>query len=290
MPPKSALQPFRVLVQQSNLSRTFFQDPVAQCLVPRLARSMATEIQLPTETANKPPSISNLSLPDQPARRQWVEPKVLTTVYSFPSMEPLRFEQYDANLLHLPLRRDILHRAVIYEGDKTRQGTASTKTRWEVAGSHRKARRQKGSGRARMGTKQSPINTGGGVSHGPHPRDFSTQLPKKVYDLAFRTALSYRYRKGELIVVDGPMNIHVTKTLYLKDILDVHRWGNPNGRSWLVTKKWHHNIFTAMKDAGEDGYVRRFDQVDVKDLLMLGRIVIEKQALDEIFKIHSRDL
>ena len=53
---------------------------------------------------------------------------VLTTIYNFPTMEPLRFETYPANHLHLPLRKDILHRAVVFEGDATRQGTASTKT------------------------------------------------------------------------------------------------------------------------------------------------------------------
>src|SRR5450756_2154897 len=69
---------------------------------------------------------------------------VLTTIYKFPTMEPLRFESYASKHLHLPLRRDILHRAVIFEGDFTRQGTASTKTRWEIHGSHKKIRPQKG--------------------------------------------------------------------------------------------------------------------------------------------------
>lgn len=92
---------------------------------------------------------------------------------------------------------------MIFEADAARQGTASTKTRWEVRGSGRKLYRQKGTGRARVGDKNSPLRRGGGVSHGPKPRDFSTDLNRKVYDRAWRTALSYRYRRGELVVVDG---------------------------------------------------------------------------------------
>src|SRR5690242_9859770 len=119
---------------------------------------------------------------------------VLTTIHKFPTMEPIRFDSYSSKYLYLPLRRDLLHRAVIFEGDATRQGTASTKTRFEVHGSHRKIRPQKGTGKARLGTRQSPMLKGGGKSFGPHPRDFSTELPRKMYDLAWRTALSWRYR------------------------------------------------------------------------------------------------
>src|SRR5438874_8149445 len=96
------------------------------------------------------------------------------------TLEPVRFDWYHAKHLHLPMRRDILHRAVVFEGDATRQGTASTKWRKDVHGSGRKIRPQKGSGRARLGDKKSPMLRGGGVAFGPHPRDFSTGLQRKV--------------------------------------------------------------------------------------------------------------
>ena len=205
-------------------------------------------------------------------------------------MEPLYFTQYPSNHLHLPLRRDILHRAVIFEGDATRQGTASTKWRSDVHGSGRKIRPQKGSGRARLGDKKSPMLRGGGVAFGPHPRDFSTKLPRKIYDLAWRTALSYRYRRGELIIVADGAEIDMEEPRWIKKIMERNGWGNADGRSLIVTTTQRPNLFQAIAGAGEDGRAKTEADVDVKDLLELGRIVIEKGALDGILKDHASDL
>lgn len=217
-------------------------------------------------------------------------PDVLATIYKFPSMEPLRFTNYPANGLHLPLRRDILHRAIVFEGDATRQGTASTKWRGDVHGSGRKIRPQKGTGRARLGDKKSPMLRGGGVAFGPHPRDFSTKLPRKIYDQAWRTALSYRYRRGELIIVEDGVEIEMNEPRWIKQIMERNHWGNANGRSLIVTQDMRPNLFEAMAGSGEDGRAKTEDDVDVKDLLELGRIIIEKGALDDILKNHSSDL
>ena len=205
-------------------------------------------------------------------------------------MEPLRFAHYPANHLYLPLRRDILHRAVVYEGDATRQGTASTKWRDDVHGSGRKIRPQKGTGRARLGDKKSPMLRGGGVAFGPHPRDFSTKLPRKVYDLAWRIALSYRYRRGELIVIENGTEIEMNEPRWIKQIMERNRMGNADGRSLIVTRSVRPNLFEAIAGSGEDGGAKTEEDVDVKDLLEMGRIVIEKGALDGILRDHSSDL
>lgn len=215
---------------------------------------------------------------------------VITTIYKFPEMEPLRFEYYNSKHLHLPLRRDILHRAVIFEGDMTRQGTASTKTRFEVHGSHRKIRPQKGTGRARLGSSQSPMLKGGGKVFGPHPRDFATLLPRKIYDLAWRTALSYRYRKGQLIVCEDGMDFEYPKGEWTRRIFQHHGWGEKAGRSLVVTKDKRENLFAALDEAPEQGRALTMDEVDVKDLLETARVVIEKSALDEILEEHQSDL
>ncbi|KAH7419360.1 50S ribosomal protein-like protein L4 [Cadophora sp. MPI-SDFR-AT-0126] len=271
--------------------RTFssgVKDPLTQCLAPRLSRSMATETTMPSnlaqefnpsflETATDP----TYSLPD---------PTVLTTIYKFPTMEPVGFESYNSKHLHLPLRRDILHRAVVFEGDATRQGTASAKTRYEVHGSHRKIRPQKGSGRARLGTAQSPMLKGGGKSFGPHPRDFATGLPRKMYDLAWRTALSWRYRRGELIICEDGMDIEYPKTQFIKHIFSHNHWGREDGRTLLITNSFRENLATALAPAGEEGRVQLVEDVDVKDLLELGRVIIEKGALEQILSEHQSDL
>jgi len=264
---------------------------------------MATETSMPSQVSREYDPTFLQTAPDPAFELQGAPPfpfsipilttptdSVLTTIYKFPTMEPLRFESYASKHLHLPLRRDILHRAVIFEGDFTRQGTASTKTRWEIHGSHRKIRPQKGMGAARLGTRQSPMLKGGGKSFGPHPRDFATALPKKMYDLAWRTALSWRYRRGELIVCEDGMDIEHPETRFARQIFEHNHWGREDGRSLVITGSFKKNLFGALKDAGEDARVQMVKEVDVKDLLELGRVIIEKRALDEILSEHQSDL
>ncbi|THV77657.1 ribosomal protein L4 [Aureobasidium pullulans] len=217
------------------------------------------------------------------------------TLHDFPSVEPKTFTTYPSTHLLLPLRRDILHRAIVFEGDATRQGTANTKYRSEVHGSNRKVRPQKGTGRARLGDKKSPMLRGGGVAFGPKPRDFSTDLPSKIYDLAWRTALSYRYKKGELILLDTAAEIEVEgpgAARWLKELLRWNKWGNTNGGTLIVTAEKREKLFTALQQPGMDKEARALtvDKVDVKDLLEGGRVVIEKKALDKMFQQHSSDL
>lgn len=208
-------------------------------------------------------------------------------------MEPLRFAYYPSSHLYLPLRRDILHRAVIYEGDATRAGTANTKWRDDVRGSHKKLYAQKGTGKARVGDKQSPIRRGGGVAFGPHPRDFSTKLPQKVYDLAWRTALSYRYRRGQLIIVDDIKDTKSTSESWLREIFEANGWGNSTGRSLLVAMQRDRSnqaLFRGVERVGEQGRLLSLGEVDVKDLLEMGRVVIEQKALNAMLRTHSSDL
>lgn len=97
----------------------------------------------------------------------------------------------------------VLHQAIRALRNNRRQGTASTKTRSEVAGGSRKPWRQKGTGRARQGTIRSPIWSGGGVVFGPHPRDYRTKLPRKVRQAARRSAFNARAREGAVCVIEA---------------------------------------------------------------------------------------
>ena len=97
----------------------------------------------------------------------------------------------------------VLHQAIRALLNNRRQGTASTKTRAEVAGGGRKPWRQKGTGRARAGTTRSPIWPGGGIVFGPHPRDYRTKLPRKVKQSARRSAFNARAREGAVCVIEG---------------------------------------------------------------------------------------
>ncbi|KAM0450979.1 hypothetical protein ACHAO4_006373 [Trichoderma viride] len=268
----------------------------------QFARSMATEA--PAKDITR--SASNA----QSLMQSWNPiSTVPVTIHSFPSLEPQSLEQWSVQHLYLPLRRDLLHLAVVYEGDNTRQGTASSKTRWDVHGSHRKIRPQKGTGRARQGTRQSPLIRGGGKSHGPHARDFGTRLNRKVYDKAWRTALSYRYRRGELIICeDGmelsmPEDFEIVADKYMKDglregylkkymsgLLNTLGLGREDGRILFVTGDRRDRLYEAMEQVPWEGRALDVEDVDVKDLLETGKVVMERSVLREMIEQHQSDL
>jgi len=108
----------------------------------------------------------------------------------------------DAEVFGIEPNLDVLHQVVTAQLAGARRGTANTKTRGEVRGGGRKPWRQKGLGRARHGSIRSPQWVGGGVAHGPKPRDFSQRTPKKMKRLALRSALSARASEKAVMVVD----------------------------------------------------------------------------------------
>src|SRR6195256_4722586 len=108
-----------------------------------------------------------------------------------------------AELFDAPANIALMHQVVTAQRAAARQGTHSTKTRGEVSGGGRKPYRQKGTGRARQGSTRAPQFTGGGVVHGPKPRDYSQRTPKKMIAAALRGALSDRARDGQVFVVES---------------------------------------------------------------------------------------
>lgn len=108
-----------------------------------------------------------------------------------------------AEIYDVPVRQHLVHEVVVAQLASKRSGTASTKTRGQVAGSTHKPYRQKGTGRARAGTRKSPLWRGGGVIFGPHPRDYSYRPPKKVRRGALKVILTAKLKDSELLVVDA---------------------------------------------------------------------------------------
>ncbi|KAI9729118.1 MAG: 54S ribosomal protein, mitochondrial [Chrysothrix sp. TS-e1954] len=283
--------PFRPAVSRSMA--TVSDDPIRLDPQPESLEEEPTALYTHSESVEDAIRASLTTTVVPPSASPQPSSTVLTTVHSFPYMEPLHFAYYPTSHLFLPLRKDLLHRAVIYEGDNTRQGTASTKHRSEVHGSHRKLRRQKGSGHARVGDKQSPIRVGGGVAFGPKPRDFGTKLPKKIYDKAWRTALSFRYRRGQLVIVDKMADLDVDGAFYVRRVFEANGWGNADGRSMLVARQEteeNEGLRDCLGTAGDQGRFETVDGVDVKNILSMGRVIVEKDALDELLTRHMSDL
>ncbi len=112
-------------------------------------------------------------------------------------------EELAPDVFEAEVKPALMHQVVVAGGAAQRSGTHSTKTRAEVRGGGRKPWRQKGTGRARAGSIRAPQWTGGGVAHGPSPRDHAQRVNKNMRKAALRSALSARARDGKLVVVEG---------------------------------------------------------------------------------------
>jgi len=130
-----------------------------------------------------------------------------------------------------------VHDAVVAYRASQRSGTPCAKTRSEVAGTGKKPWRQKGTGRARAGSKQSPIWRGGGVVFGPRPRSFRKDINKKTRKLALRKALSERFKAGEVLVVDQ-VQMDQPKT---KDVIRLLDQLKVDGTALIVTGEVNAN-------------------------------------------------
>jgi large subunit ribosomal protein L4 len=107
-----------------------------------------------------------------------------------------------AQIFEAPIKRDLMHQALVRQLANARLGTHKTKSRGEVRGGGRKPWRQKGTGRARHGSRRSPIWVGGGKAHTPRPRDYSLKMPRKMRRAALRSALSIKASQKEIVVLD----------------------------------------------------------------------------------------
>jgi large subunit ribosomal protein L4 len=123
-----------------------------------------------------------------------------------------RTVELPADVFDVQVNIPLIHQVVVAQLAAARQGTHSTKTRGEVRGGGKKPYRQKGTGRARQGSTRAPQFAGGGIVHGPKPRDYAQRTPKKMKALALRGALSDRARHGRIHVVDGLTGSDVPST------------------------------------------------------------------------------
>jgi large subunit ribosomal protein L4 len=141
-----------------------------------------------------------------------------------------------AALFSYPVKQHLLYEAVVMHLANERRGTAETKTRAEVSGSNRKPWRQKGTGRARVGSIRSPLWRKGGSSHGPQPRDYHYEIPKQSRRNALKSALALRLSESRLLVLaDAELKepktkeaVSMLKALHLDSALIVDQADNKN--------------------------------------------------------------
>ena len=153
-----------------------------------------------------------------------------------------------------------------------RAGTHSVKTRTTVSGTTKKALKQKGSGGARHGSKKAPIYVGGGVAHGPHPRNYSYTVPKKVRAAALRSALTTRASTGDLVVIDQ-FAFTAPKTKEALAILS--RLGA--NKALVVTADEHANLHLSIRNMKTSKYIRA-EGVNVFDVLKYDKLILTVDA------------
>src|SRR6266508_6415910 len=175
------------------------------------------------------------------------------------------------------VNEDLLHRAVVTYLANQRQGTHDTKTRSEVSGGNQKPWRQKGTGRARQGSTRAPHWRHGGIAHGPHPRSYRLGIPKKMRQLAKKSALNARAREGALVIVD-PLEYEKPKTNALAALLG--KLGGDGKKVLVLTAGDAPNVYLSGRNI-PDVHVMRFADATAYDILWAQTVVVEMGALDD---------
>jgi large subunit ribosomal protein L4 len=171
--------------------------------------------------------------------------------------------------------RQAVHDVVIALRANRRRGTASTKTKADVNLSGAKPWRQKGTGRARAGYKSSPVWVGGGVAFGPHPRDYSKKVPKKVKALAFRKALSERILAGDVLLVEA-FDVKEAKTKQFLAL--VNETGAKARKTLIVGAAFDEKTYLAARNV-KDTLLARAAEVNTEQLLAFDKVILTKDAL-----------
>ena len=170
----------------------------------------------------------------------------------------------------------LIHQVVVAQRAAARQGTHNTLRRGEVSGAGRKPFKQKGTGRARQGSIRAPQMKGGGIVHGPHPRDYSQRTPKKMIAAALRGALSDRARGERLHIIDSLSvgNVPSTKAVaaLLNDIA-------PTKNVLIVLEREDDTSYKSVRNLATV-HVLPYDQLNAYDVLVSDDIVFTKGAYD----------
>jgi large subunit ribosomal protein L4 len=175
------------------------------------------------------------------------------------------------------LNEALIHAAVRNFLANSRAGTVGTKTRGNVSGSGRKLWKQKGTGRARIASIRSPLWKGGGNVHGPQPRDWSYNMPKKMRKGALRSALSERVREGNMFVIDG-LTFDGPKT---KDFVSTLATLGLDGKTLIVDSIENVNLWLSARNVKRAKVVSSYG-LNIYDLLYHEKVVLSREAATEL--------
>ena len=185
-------------------------------------------------------------------------------------------------LFAAPVNTAVLHQVVTAQLAARRTGTSDTKTRGEIRGGGRKPYRQKGTGRARQGTKSAPHYRGGGAVFGPHPRSYEQRLPRKMKRLALRGALTAKLVDEQVKVIDT-FGLDAIRT---KDLAGVLSALAAKGRVLVVSPARDQNLELSARNLPTVDIILA-DSLNVVDLIKADLVLIEQPALARMQEVYA---
>lgn len=191
--------------------------------------------------------------------------------------ETVRTVELPAAIFEAPIRRDLMHQALVRQLANARQGTHATKTRGEVSGGGKKPWKQKGTGRARQGSTRAPHWKGGGKAHTPKPRDYGQLMPRQMRRAALRSALSAKAAQAQIVVVDDlkfaqPKTSEMLKALVALVGVD---------SALVLLPERNENVERSIRNIEHAKYLRA-NYLNIRDLLGYDRVVLPLASLDVI--------
>jgi large subunit ribosomal protein L4 len=192
----------------------------------------------------------------------------------------LREVELPAAIFEAPINVDLMHQAYVRQMANARLGTHDTKVRSEVSGGGAKPWKQKGTGRARQGSRRAAQWVGGGRIHTPHPRSYEQRMPKKMRQAALRSALSAKAAESGLIVVED-LTLAETKTRLMAQALNT-LVGDASALVVMPEKDQAYNLVMRSAKNIEDAKVLLAGYLNIRDLFKYEKLVLPVKTLDAL--------
>jgi large subunit ribosomal protein L4 len=196
-------------------------------------------------------------------------------VYNMDGVKVSEIDLVD-EIFNVPVRQHLLHEVVTMQLANRRAGTAATKGRSEVRGSGKKPYRQKGTGRARAGSRKSPLWRGGGVVFGPRPRNYAYKVPKKVCRQALKMALTSKLQENALIVLDK-LDLETIKTKRFVEVMGALK----TREALIVTDRELENLELSARNVPRVK-VLRWEGLNVYDILKFEHLVLLEPSVKHL--------
>ena len=192
----------------------------------------------------------------------------------------LREMELPAAIFEAPINIDLMHQAYVRQMANARLGTHETKVRGEVAGGGAKPFKQKGTGRARQGSRRAAQWVGGGRIHTPHPRSYEQRMPKKMRQAALRSALSAKAADAEIVIVDD-LKLDEHKTRLMVSAL-TNLVGTSSALVVMPEKDQAYEIVMRSADNLEDAKVLLAGYLNIRDMFTYDKLVLPIKTIDAL--------